>query len=271
MSKGQNRTGTEDEKHTDDGRSDLNGATDGACRRTGFPGKNGDIFEAGQSTDHHEADGGEGVAIEDGQDDRQRFPVDGLATQDGKDGQQDEYGEDDCDGTAAEVVEPFAKVEAINSREGKQDKDTENDGAASQWIFGEMGAGGSEQIADLRKHGKEDDRSDAKRVDPDVPGDEESREVAEGDARPGVEAAFEWHLAVEVEDGSGHGQVKDGHCRDPVDSLRAAEQSCETDPSGADDEENLSKDEIEKRERTLESVCVSRGCGTGWLRQARHG
>ncbi len=101
-------------------------------------------------------------------------------------------------------------------------------------------------------------------VGPEVPGGEEADAVAEGCAGPDVEAAFERHLAVEVEDGDRHGQVEERHGAEPDDGLRASEAGGDADPCAADDAEDLREDEVAQTKLPLQAMARRfQRCGGG--------
>ena len=94
---------------------------------------------------------------------------------------------------------------------------------------------------------------DGDAVEPEVPRGHEAAEVAECGAGPDVEAAFERHLAVEVDDGDGHGQVEEDHGGDPGEGLGAAKSGGDADPGAADDAEDLREDEVAETEPAVEA------------------
>ena len=111
-------------------------------------------------------------------------------------------------------------------------------------VFRQPCGGGADEVGELSGDGVEDGGGDGDAVEPEVPCGHEAAEVAEGGARPDVEAAFERHLAVEIDDGDGHGEVEEDHGGDPGEGLGAAKTGGDAYPGAADDAEDLREDEV---------------------------
>ena len=109
-------------------------------------------------------------------------------------GSKDEGGEDEQHGDAADVVDPFADVQAADGSDGDDEDDEADDGERGGLVFRQPGGARADEVGELGGDGVEDGGDDGDAVDPEVPGGEEAGEVAEGAAGPDVEAAFEGHL-----------------------------------------------------------------------------
>jgi hypothetical protein len=102
-------------------------------------------------------------------------------------------------------------------------------------------------------------------IDPQVPGDQESGEVVKAEFGPLVEAAFERHEAVEVDDDHRERDVEQDHREQPEGDVRGAEFACDADPGESDDEEDLGEDEVAEAEFFFEFGGVG-----GEIRHSRH-
>jgi len=123
-------------------------------------------------------------------------------------------------------------------------------------IFRQPGCGGADEVGELGGDGVEDGRGDGDSVEPDIPGGHESAEIAECPTRPDIEAAFERHLAVEVDDRYGHRQIEENHGADPGDRLCPAEPGSDANPGASDDAKYLREDEVAKTERAMKTRLI---------------
>jgi hypothetical protein len=176
--------------------------------------------------------------------------------------QQNERGIDDENGGAADVVDPLAEFEAAESycRDGEDEGC--DDSEAGEVVFGEPGCCGADEVRELGGDGVEDGGGDGDAVDPEVPGGHEAAEISEGGASPDVEAAFERHLTVEIDDGDGHGEIEEEHGGDPGEGLCAAKAGGDAYPGAADDAEDLREDEVAETKLAVEGVGA--GLVLGW-------
>jgi hypothetical protein len=168
--------------------------------------------------------------------------------------QQNEGGVDDEDGDSADVVDPLAEFEAAEGC-GRDCEDEDcDDEERREVIFGEPGGAGADEVGELGGDGVEDGGGNGDAVEPEVPGGHKAPEISEGGAGPDVEATFEGHLAIEVDDGDGHGEIEEEHGGDPGEGLGAAKTSGDADPRAADHAEDLREDEVAETEPAGEGV-----------------
>lgn len=246
----------EDEHRADHGRGNDHGTADGAGGVATFSGEDGDVFEAAESTEEHLAEKREHAQVVGRSGECEGRVVNGLVMRIRDQRKEDERGENDEDGDAADIVDPLAEFEAAQRGESDAGEHEENDGQGDDAVFGKPCSGGADEVGDFRRHGVEDGGDDRDAIDPEVPRGEEAAEVAEGLARPDIEAALEWHGAVEADDRCRHGDVEDKHGGDPGDGLRGAESASDADPGSADDAENLREDEIAEAEGPVERLAA---------------
>ena len=97
-------------------------------------------------------------------------------------------------------------------------------------VFGEPGCAWADEVGELGGDAVENLHCDDDAVDPEVPCGHEAAEVSEGGAGPDVEAAFEWHDAVEADDGGGAGEIEERHSGDPGEGLSAAQSGGDSYP-----------------------------------------
>ena len=239
---GEDGAGSGDEHGADDGRGEDDRLADGARCIAAFAGEDGDVFEAAESAEEHLAEESEGDHIVLRELHGQRFVVDGHVASHGPEGQDDERGVGDQDRDAADVVDPFAEFEAAKSGSRDGEYEDANDGKRREVVLRKPRGGGADEVGELGGDRVEDRGGDGDAVEPEVPRGHKAAEVAEGPAGPDVEAAFERHLAVEIDDGDGHGEVEEDHGRDPRKSLGAAEAGSDADPGAAYDAEDLRED-----------------------------
>ena len=126
--------------------------------------------------------------------------MNGLVARDGPERQHDERGVDDEDGDAADVVNPFAEFEAANRCGGDGENDSGDDKERDEMVFRQPRRDGTDEVGQFGGDSVEDGCGDSDAVEPEVPCGHEAAEIAERGARPDVEAAFERHLAVEIDD-----------------------------------------------------------------------
>jgi hypothetical protein len=220
----------------------------GAGRGFAFASEDGDVFETAESSEEHLAEEGEGDHVGCGELDGKRLVVEMQVLGECPERQQDEGCVDDEDGGAADVVDPLAEFEAADSYCCYGEDEGCDDGEAGEVVFGEPGGGGTDEVGELGGDGVEDGGGDGDAVDPEVPGGHEAAAISEGGASPDVEAALKGHLAVEVDDGDGHGEVEEEHGGDPGEGLGAAKTGGDADPGAADDAEDLREDEVAETE-----------------------
>ena len=169
-------------------------------------------------------------------------------------------------GDATDVVDPFAEGETAAGAPGEEQKKAGEQDGDDGFVFRQTGGARAEEIADFTGNLEEQESDDDETVGPDVPGGEEAERVAEGAAGPDVEAAFEGHFAVEIEDGDGHGDIEEAEGDEPGDELGAAETGGDADPGAADDGEDLGEDEVAEAHLAGQmmrfgDVCGGRGLG----------
>ena len=262
---GEDGAGAGDEHGADDGRGEDDGLADGAGGVFAFSGEDGDVFEAAESAEEHLSEEGEGDHAGLGELEGERLVVDGLVARHGPEGKHDEGAVDDEDGDAADVVDPLAELKAAEGGGGDCEDDDGHDGEGSEVVFGQPGGGGADEVGELGGDGVEDGGGDGDAVEPEVPCGHEAAEIAECGAGPDVEAAFEGHLAVEIDDGDGHGEIEEDHGGDPGDGLGAAQTGGDADPGAADDAEDLGEDEVAETKLSVQAglagLLSGRSCG----------
>src|SRR5207237_248530 len=83
---------------------------------------------------------------------------------------------------------------------------------------------------------------------PQVPGDHESRELVESELGPLIQAAFERHRAIEVNDDGRGWQIEEQDRRQPERHMRRPLFRRDADPWQSDDEQDLCQREINETE-----------------------
>ena len=113
---------------------------------------------------------------------------------------------------------------------------------------------GTQRIGNIRrgKHSTERDDGDGK--EPQVPGDDKSRELIETELGPLINTAFERHPIAQVNDDGSLRNVKKQDGEQPKEKVRLAELGRCADPSRADNEENLSQDEVAQTDPRAKKV-----------------
>jgi len=245
--------GAEDEHRADDGRGEDDGSADGVDGVLAFAGEDGDVLETAEGAEDHLAEEGERDHVELRELQGKRLVVDVHVSRERPEGQQDERGVDDEDGDAADVMNPFAEFETADGGSGDGDGDAGGDGEGGDVVFGQPRGGGADEVGEFGGDGVEDGGGDGDAVEPEVPRGHKAASVAECGAGPDVEAAFEGHLVVEVDDGDRHREVEDDHGGDPGDGLGAAKPGGDADPAATDDTEDLREDEVAEAEPAVKT------------------
>ena len=155
-------------------------------------------------------------------------------------------------GCSAEVVDPLSNAEPKDGNAGQRRYQngccTDDDGFA----FGDPGGGGSEGVGEIGDGGESDFRHQDHGVDPEVPGHEESGEVAERGAGPLIKTALECAPAVEVNDDHRMRNVKENDAGEPEDYVGWAELGGITEIGESHDEQDLGEDEVAQAEFAFE-------------------
>ncbi len=242
--KGQDDAGAENEHQRDDGGGDHDGLAHGARGAAAFARHDGDIFEAAQGADGHLAEDGEAEEVGFGP-----LPGDGIEMMQGTapqrpDGERQQNGVSQQDHDAAGVVQPFAEVESADGDQGDGGQHHSGDGEGGGLAAGHPGAGGPEHVRNVGGDLENDGAHAHYGVHPEVPGGEEAGHFAEAGFGPLIEAAFERHEAIEMDDDGGQGQVEHEHGREPEDHVGAAQFGGDADPGRADDAEHLGEHQV---------------------------
>src|SRR5207248_1464049 len=115
---------------------------------------------------------------------------------------------------------------------------------------------GTEHVGNIRGRKDSPFRDDGQREQPNVPSNDESGEFVEAEFRPLINAAFERYPIAQINNDPGLRNVEEQNCEQPEEQVRLSELGGGSDPSRADDEQDLSENEIEKAERFPERLAA---------------
>ena len=262
--------GAKNEHRADDRRGDDDRPADRPSRIPALPRHDGRVLEAAKGPKSHLAEDVQVQQSECGQ--REREGADGRqrAHEVVRDRQSDERGEEHENQHTARVVHPFAKCKPTDRDEDEPGHDGARRGQNQRLVTRDPASLRSERIRQVCRHLQANLRGVDDRVDPDVPRHEEAGKLAESKLGPLIEASFERHQPVQVNDDDGAGHVEEDDGQQPEDDVRRAKSSRRANPAEPHDVEDLREHEIAQAELFLEGSAAAVDLGFGAIDGSRH-
>jgi hypothetical protein len=217
-----------------------------------FAGEDGDVLQTTQGAEEHLPEERKHAKVVRWRGNRERRVVDRLVPRVRGEREQDQRGEHDEDGDAADVVDPLAEFKASKRSQSDAREHHHHNSERDETVLRKPCGSRTDQVRDFGRHGVKDRGNDRDAVDPQIPRREKAAEIAKGFARPDVQAAFERHGAVQADHRSRHGHVESEHGGNPGERLRRAESAGDTNPGSTHNAEDLGEHEVAKAEGAVQ-------------------
>jgi hypothetical protein len=232
---------------------------DGARRIAALAGVDRHVFEAAERPESHLAEQVEAHDGHRGHGGRERMERGHRAMRDVQPRQRQQQSERRQHQNAAGLVDPFADAESTN-RHHRECREHENvhggdDPRARRHGVAAIAKNVSEVLGDLQaRFGCVQDPEQ-----PQVPGNQKAGQLVEPELRPLIQAAFERHRAVQMNDNGSGRNVKERCGADPEHDVRRPLLRGHADPGETDDEQDLGECEIDDAEVApqLRAACLN--------------